>query len=189
MPHTGRFVCALVALGLIATACATAGAASRNSTDVPARASSFPGVNPRGLEGTWTTETIPRSDLLDHAVDQGATRRCAADFLRAAGVTSTLAWKLYLRDGQWWLFGAVDGARPVDFDGGRYTRFLSGEWAEFTAVGPTITDDYWLIPILKGKHLSMDFNSLTQWRPEPDSPCFLRAATIIQLTNPFTRAS
>jgi hypothetical protein len=36
-------------------------------------------------------------------------------------------------------------------------------------------------------HLEMGFAGLTQWRPEPDSTCFVKAATIIELTNPFSR--
>jgi hypothetical protein len=189
MRHARRLGWAVAALALIATASATAGAEGRPTASVSETSPSFPGVNPRGLEGSWGTAVVSRADLLDHAVLEGARRRCAADFLTAAGVTRTLRWQLYLRDGQWWLFGEVDGAPPADFDAGTYTRFMTGEWAEFTSVGPTVTDDSWLVPTLRGSHLTMDFNSLTQWRPEPDSTCFLKAATIIQLTNPFTRTS
>lgn len=189
MPHVGRLVCAVAAVALTATAYMSADAAGRPAADIAAHTSSFPGVDPRGLEGSWTTGTISTSDLLNHAVKEGAKRQCAAHFLRAAGPARTLEWQLYLRDGQWLLLGAIDGAGPVDFEGGTYTRFLSGEWVEFTAEYPTITDNYWLIPTLNGDHLAMDFYSFTQWRPEPDSTCFLRAGTIIELTNPFTRMS
>ena len=189
MTRLGRLVCALAAVALTTTACATAFAEGRHAADGSTPTQSFPGVDPRGLDGSWTTGTISRVDLLNHAVQQGASRSCAVDFLAAAGVTKTLGWQLYFRDGQWLLFGVVDGADPVGFDGGTYTRFLSGEWVEFTAQDPTFKDDYWLVPTLQGKHLSMDFNSITHWRPEPDSPCFVKAATIIELTNPFTRIS
>lgn len=187
MPRIRRLACTVAALGLIGIACAAAYAESRpQGTDVP-HTSSFPEVNPQALEGWWATGSISRSDLLDHAVKEGAKRSCAADFLQAVGVTSTLGWRLDLRDGQWILFGVVDGTVVGDFDGGTYTRFLNGDWARFTSVNPNVTDDSWLHPTLQGKHLSMDFISLTQWRPEPDSTCFVRAATIVELTNPFTR--
>jgi hypothetical protein len=187
MSRIGRLACTVAALALIGTAAGAAYGATRPQTRGLTPASSFPVVSPTALEGWWTTGTISRSDLLDHAVKEGAKRSCAADFLGAIGVAGSLEWRLDLRDGQWIIFAVVDSNVAGDFDGGTYLRFLNGDWARFTSLNPDVTDDSWLHPMLKGDHLSMDFISLTQWRPEADSTCFVTAASIVELTNPFTR--
>ena len=178
-----RIVLLFLTLAMAAVACTSARAQSTPSSETPMV---WPGADPGALEGAWTTGELTRTQIIENAVAQGASRRCARDFL--GGTKHTLTWNLYLREGQWILYGQVDGAAAEDFEGGTYTRFLNGEEAMFTSLNPIVTDDYWMMSALVGDELMMDYISLTQWRPEGDgTPCFVKAATIIELTNPFTR--
>jgi hypothetical protein len=140
-----------------------------------------------GEEGKWTVE-LTRSEIMANALEQGANARCVRDFLDPMRLDRTLTWDLYLRAGQWILYGAVDGEDPVPFDGGSYLMpHVNFELAVFTSLAPDVRDDIWLYPSIESDTLTLGFEHFTQWKEERgfETACFLEAASIVSLTNPF----
>ena len=122
--------------------------------------------------------------------DENVDMDCIRDFIEAVDFRRTLTWNLYLRDGQWVLYGAKDGREAEPYDGGTYSMpHIDLELALFTSTAPDIRDDIWLYPSIEEDTLTLGFMHMTQWRKEADPFCFVQAASIVELTNPFVRVS
>ncbi len=138
------------------------------------------------MAGARTQEEYIKAGNRPEHIDMG----CVRDFVDAVGFKETLTWDLYLRDGGWVLYGSVDGGEPEPYDGGSYRMpHIELEQALFTSTAPDVRDDIWLYPSIEGDTLTMGFMHLTQWRREPESFCFLQAASVVELTNPFQRVA
>ncbi len=190
----------IVVCTLLLGAC-TASAAQEASQSAPASpsaapASAWPGTYSDGVEGQWTVE-LTRGEIFERAREQKISTKCVRDFLDPIKFKRTLTWDLYLRDGHWALLGARDGGKSVPFDGGTYGMpYKELEWALFTSQAPGVRDDVWLVPWIDGDSLKMDLLDLTQWTdatskwPVADDPyCFVQAASVVELTNPFERVT
>ena len=112
---------------------------------------------------------LTRPEIMANALEQGADARCVRDFIDPMEIDGRSPGVSISRDGQWILYGAVDGEDPVPFDGGSYLMpHVNFELALFTSLAPDVRDDIWLYPSIELDTLTMGFEHFTQWKEERD---------------------
>ena len=197
----------LIVAALLASACTSAEGTSAEATSAgagppapttstsAASVAAWPDDYGDDENGAWATGAMTVDDITARARQKGAKPRCIALFLDATGAHQTLEWTLYLRDGDWILYGSADGAEPESYDGGRYLMYhVEGELATFSSFGghPDSHIDYYLYPRFDEPQtgwLTMNLIATRERLPDPASNCFVRAAVAVELTNPFEKVA
>ena len=147
--------------------------ATPSESEVP-----WPGSYAEGEEGRWTVE-LTRQEIMAGAREQAKYIKwgerdehidigCVRDFVDSIGFKRSITWDLYLRDGSWILYGAVDGKDPKPYDGGSYRMpHIENEMALFTSQAPEVRDDLWRCSRRRRRRFGMTSGSTHRSRGTP----------------------
>jgi hypothetical protein len=182
-----RTMALVLACAAIATACTRSQAETVPASGAPASATPSPAIDwpledPLALEGAWTTGALTPDQMKERALLY-AKERCVDAFIGEAG---TITWDLYVRGGSWVLFRTEDDGEAMDVDAGSVTRYTDG-YAVFHEVGAgEPMADFTTFVRMHDEGFTANYLDLDLVAPaEGDTPCFVRAASVVELTNTF----